>query len=119
MSCLFQSIGACLGLSAAAVRTDIVHYMREHGDDEIADLKLKHWIEGAEDKTWDTYLWNMSSGSEWGGGPELDVACILYDVDIVIQHAGGTLRIGAEPASGDRRVITLRYTGSHYTVGER
>lgn len=113
MSCLFQSIGECLGLSAERVRADVVAYMREHADEEIEGLELRHWVEGAEGKGFTAYLREMSDSGTWGGGIEIDIACVLYRAAITVRYAGGSLEVSVPRP---RRRIALRYTGAHYTA---
>eukprot|EP00953_Heterococcus_sp_UTEX-ZZ885_P018486 10323-Heterococcus_DN1.PRE.1 len=110
MSCLFQAIGRCIGLPHERVRRDIVDYMQSHADTEIEDLKLKSYIEFAEDVPFEQYVSEMRKSSTWGGEIEMSIACLIYDLNIVVFFRDVKMRIGEKRNT----TIYLHYTGNHF-----
>lgn len=110
MSCLFHSIGVCLGLTQETVRSDIVNYMALHAERKHDSVKLKEWIEAAEDVGFEKYIEEMRKSSTWGGGIEMYIACLLYNANIVIHCRDGNFPIGDKK----KKELHLKYTGNHF-----
>jgi hypothetical protein len=110
MSCLFHSIGACLGFTQEAVRHDILEYMVDNADKKHDDVKLKDWIESAEDVSFEAYLADMRKEDTWGGAVELDIACLLYNANVIVHFNKKRIVIGT-PRSKE---LHIKYTGNHF-----
>jgi len=119
MSCLFQSIGECLGMSHARVRQEILDYMQRHSTAKFAcakeedSLPFDQLVQLSENKSLTEYILEMQKSSTWGGGIELATACLLYDMNITVHFDGKEIQLGSGTAA---REIHINYNGSHYTA---
>ncbi len=112
MSCLFNSIGGCLGKSGSDVRREICEFMNMHQDMDINDMPLKQWIEISENRSATEYITAMQSAAVWGGGLELTAASNLYNISIIVNFGNVLIRVNEDKP----KVIRLFYTGSHYYI---
>lgn len=119
MSCLFESIGYFLKIDPNSVRQCICDYLRDNkpvieGIDTATVLE----IEGGPE-----YVENMRNASQWGGGIELNVACNLWNVRIIVKKIDGVMveddpkknLIDFIPLSGEYdSTFNLFWNGEHY-----
>ncbi len=111
-SCLFHSLAHGLrsadsvgepGLSAAALRAQVVDFIGRNPDLQIADSPLSDWVQWDANCSVDDYVQKMSRKSTWGGGIECAAASHLKGVDVLVYESdggGGFRRIGTfEPGT--------------------
>lgn len=117
MSCLFDSLSHFIpSRTASQIRTDVCDYLSANapildGIDTSAILEI-------EAGTADDYVSKMRQSHEWGGGIEIQAACNLWAINVVVQvrRRGERSDISFAPVDGAaRRTITIAWSGSHYT----
>lgn len=80
MSCLFHSLSHFLSYNSNDLRENICNYLQEN----------KPIIEGLDtkmilDMERKNYIHHMRNTSTWGGAIEIQVACNLYNVKIIVK----------------------------------
>jgi len=113
MSCLFNSLSHFLPISSSQIRKEVCDYLAEN----------KPILDGLEtSKIIDTnYIKMMRDSSTWGGGVEIQAACNLYKIRIIVE----SLRVMDNknkpivfiPVSGSGFYLKschLTWNGSHY-----
>ena len=97
-SCGFHSIAYGLndGSTAESIREEVTTYIKNHPTDEINGTTLKDWIcyDTDEKTTPQMYAKRMANKTEYGGGIELAVVCIIKKVTIQVygKDATGVVR---------------------------
>jgi hypothetical protein len=115
MSCLFNSMSHFLPISSAQTRADICGYLAANRPlIEGIDTRQILEIDGGSD-----YVAKMRSPSTWGGGIEIQAACNLWGMRIVVRNLCGRGQalpsIEFLPAvTVPTRTIELEWTGGHY-----
>lgn len=115
MSCLFNSMSHFLPISSIQIRTDICEYL-------AANRPLIEGIETRQILEMDSgpdYIAKMRSPSTWGGGIEIQAACNLWKLRIVVRNICGRNRtrpcIEFIPVvASPERTIELEWSGGHY-----
>jgi hypothetical protein len=122
MSCLFNSLSHLLGHDSFKIRQEICDYLE-------ANRPIMEGIETRDILNFERsdYVAAMRSPSTWGGAIEIQAACMIWSVRILVQNrrdaiagagAGGVsvqdiefLPVGAAPTHG---TCVLYWTGGHY-----
>lgn len=115
MSCLFNSMSHFLSISSAQIRSDICNYLTEN----------RPLIEGIETRQileldgGHNYITKMRSSNTWGGAIEIQAACNLWGLRIIVRNICGRVRtrptIEFVPVSSlIKRTIELEWSGGHY-----
>lgn len=116
MSCLFNSLSYFVSIDSFTLRQTICDYLEQNrpiidGLDTDFVLSLESGTTAAE------YIRRMRNTSEWGGAPEIQAACNLWNMCIIVRNYRnrGTKNIEFVPLSGTyERTIELYWTGGHY-----
>jgi hypothetical protein len=111
MSCLFNSLSHFIPENSFVIRQNICDYLLENkpileGLDTAFVLSLEH----------PNYIQQMRSTNTWGGGIEIQCACNLWDLRILVRNDRDAGRIiEFIPLSGHfSQTIRLYWTGGHY-----
>ena len=116
MSCLFNSISYFIkDVSSQKIRDKICDYLESN----------KPIIEGIETKDIldldrSNYISSMRQSSTWGGAIEIQAACNIWKLSIIVQNkrnvsGGKKSSIEFLPVSGNPKyTIELEWTGGHY-----
>ena len=125
MSCLFNSIGNLLGKKDT--RKEICNYMAKNFKKKIDGTKIEDWIMHAalveikRKPSVKKYIDRMKKNSSWGGGLEIMIACVLYNVEIEVKRKrrGGKIEIcNFKWTSNPKAKLFLDYNGAHYEPGK-
>ena len=115
MSCLFNSMSYFLTIPSQQIRSDICKYLTEN----------RPLIEGIETRQildldgGSNYITKMRSSSTWGGAIEIQAACNIWGLRIIVRNICGRVRtrpsIEFVPVSSSiKRTIELEWSGGHY-----
>jgi hypothetical protein len=112
MSCLFNSLSYFINDDSFKIRQIICDYLQEN----------KPIIDGLDTKEIlnyenDNYIQNMRNTSTWGGAIEIQCACNIWNVRIIVlnNRDSGNRSIEFIQLSGQyERTIYLDWTGGHY-----
>ena len=115
MSCLFNSMSHFLPISSAQIRSDICGYL-------AANRPLIDGIETRQILEMDAgpnYIDKMRSHNTWGGAIEIQAACNLWRLRIVVRNicSRDRTRPNIEFLPGTSsfdRTIELEWSGGHY-----
>ena len=113
MSCLFDSISYFIkNRDATEVRDRICNYL-ESNKQLIDGLETKDILKFEKED----YVNSMRLGSTWGGAIEIQAACNIWKMRIIIiniRDKSGSIEF--LPVSGDYKyTIELKWSGGHYT----
>ena len=115
MSCLFNSMSHFLPISSAQIRSDICGYLAANRPliDGLETRQILEMDAGSD------YIAKMRSSSTWGGGIEIQAACNLWGLRIVVRNLCGRSRtlpsIEFLPVTvPPGRTIELEWSGGHY-----
>lgn len=112
MSCLFNSLSYFIQESSFDIRQKICDYLQENKA-IIDGLDTKFVLELENTN----YIENMRSMSTWGGGIEIQCACNIWSMCIIVRNYrdNGNKNIEFIPLSGKfERTIEVYWTGGHY-----
>ena len=115
MSCLFDSIGHLLGLTGSHVRSCICDYLEKNG--KLMDGIETHTILDIEAGQSNSYIHEMRKPYTWGGGIEIQSACNIWSVRIVIQNRRNHEHKHIEfiPSNSKyNHTLVMYWTGAHY-----
>jgi hypothetical protein len=112
MSCLFNSLSHFIPESSYQIRQTICDYLQEN----------KPLIDGLETKVIldmenPNYVSHMRATSTWGGAIEIQAACNIWSLRIIVRNYRDSDRKNIEflPFSGlYDKTIELYWTGGHY-----
>ena len=110
MSCLFNSLSHFIPESSFAIRQKICDYLLENkpiieGLDTAFVLSMEH----------PNYIQQMRSTNTWGGGIEIQCACNLWNLRILVRNDRDRGQfIEFLPLSSYSQTIRLYWTGGHY-----
>ena len=115
MSCLLNSMSHFLPISSGQIRSDICGYL-------AANRPLIEGIETRQILEMDAgpeYITKMRSPSTWGGAIEIQAACNLWGLRIVVRNICRRDRMQPNieflPVVGcSERTIELEWSGGHY-----
>jgi hypothetical protein len=112
MSCLFNSLSYFINESSYVIRQTICNYLQDNkpimdGLDtkEILDMENANYVE------------NMRATSTWGGAIEIQVACNIWSLRILVRNYRDSNKKTIEflPLSGNYdKTIEIYWTGGHY-----
>jgi hypothetical protein len=121
MSCLFNSIGKLL--KKKYTRKEICNYMETHLKKRIDGKRIEDWIMHAalveikRKPSVKKYIERMKKNSSWGGGLEIMIACVLYNVEVEVKRKrrGGKIEICQfKWTEKPKAKLILDYNGVHY-----
>jgi hypothetical protein len=111
MSCLFNSLSHFIPENSFVLRQKICDYLLENkpiieGLDTAFVLSMEH----------PNYIQQMRSTNTWGGGIEIQCACNLWELRVLVRNDRDHGRIiEFIPLSGKvSKTIRLYWTGGHY-----
>lgn len=117
MSCLFNSLGRLLNVDPTRLRMQICDALDAKVPiiSEIDTHEVLALTEGPR------YTERMRSTSEWGGAIEIQVACTLYKIRVIVENrrdAGPAEKTHIEflPSCNQNfeRTAVIYWTGGHY-----
>ena len=115
MSCLFNSLQYFIpSESSFTIRQKICDYLQNNG--KIIDGLDTDYILLLENPS-GKYVENMRNTGTWGGAIEIQVACILWNLRIIVKNYRTCERSNIEfvPFSNQyEKTIELEWTGGHY-----
>lgn len=112
MSCLFNSLNSFLQEGSYEIRQKICNYLEENKP--IIDGLETNFILGLENNN---YIASMRLVSTWGGAIEIQAACNLWRMRVIVKNYRneGMKDIEFIPLSGQyERTIHVYWTGGHY-----
>ena len=112
MSCLFRSIGYFLNKNENDVREIICMYL-ENNDPIINGVNTKDILK-IEHKN---YIENMKKSSTQGGGIEIQCACNIWNLKIIVKNIrDNTKDIEFLPLNENNidKIIKISWNGGHY-----
>ena len=112
MSCLFNSLSYFLGISSYEIRQHVCNYLEE--DRPIIDGLQTSFIMNLEGPN---YIQNMRNPSTWGGAIEIQAACNLWNLKILVKNnrdGRGEIIEFLPIHQNIDRTIGLDWTGGHY-----
>ena len=114
MSCLFNSLNHFINFDSYTIRQKICNYLENNQpiiDGIETDLIL------SLDSSKDAYINNMRSTSTWGGAIEIQAACNLWNLRIIIINIRNAPNTEIEflPLNNNyTHTIKLSWNGYHY-----
>ena len=114
MSCLFNSLNYFINTNSFEIRQKICDYLQNNG--KIIDGLDTAYILQLDNPS-GKYVEHMRNPSTWGGAIEIQVACILWNLRIIVKNYRTRERSNIEfvPFSNQyENTIELEWTGGHY-----
>ena len=112
MSCLFHSLSHFISLDSDSLRQEICNYLQEnkpiiYGLDTkiILDMDRPHYIQ------------HMRKTSTWGGAIEIQAACNIWHLSIIVHNIRDNNRNKIEFLPIDKsncKKIEITWSGGHY-----
>ena len=112
MSCLFNSLNHFIAEGSGKIRQKICNYLQENKP--IMDGLDTNVILGFEKKD---YITSMRSMSTWGGAIEIQAACNIWNMRVIVKNYRnkGNKEIEFIPLHGNgEKTIQIYWTGGHY-----
>lgn len=113
MSCLFNSLSYFFIIDSNTIRHKICDYLEENN--KIIDGLDTNFILNMEDTN---YIKNMRESSTWGGAIEIQAACNIWNIKIVVHNRRDINNTIIEflPINNNNfiGIINLEWTGGHY-----
>ena len=112
MSCLFNSLSYFLNYSSNEIRQFICDYLEQNKP--LIDGLNTDFILSLDDSN---YIRKMRRSSEWGGAIEIQAACNLWNLRIIVHNMSGSKRSNIEFLPLSKKyvyTIQLIWTGNHY-----
>jgi len=112
MSCLFNSLSYFINENSCNIRQKICDYLQNNG--KLMDGLDTNYILNMENNN---YIENMRSMSTWGGAIEIQSACNIWNVRIIVKDIRTNAKTEIEfiPINGNiERTIKLEWSGGHY-----
>ena len=112
MSCLFNSMSYFLKTDSTTIRQEICNYL-ENNNKIIDGLDTKE-ILNMESKN---YVKNMRNTSTWGGAIEIQAACNIWNMSVIVHDIRNSRRdkITFLPINGKvNNTINITWSGGHY-----
>jgi hypothetical protein len=110
MSCLFDSLSNFLNFNSNQIRQLICDYLESNKpimEDLPTDFILS--LDG------DNYIKNMRKNNQWGGAIEIQAACNLFAIRIIIHNIRNNTYIEFIPITKKYiYTIEMSWNGSHY-----
>jgi OTU-like cysteine protease len=115
MSCLFDSLSFFFKINSDETRQKICNYLERN--EKIIDEMETHFILSLDGLSSDEYIKNMRLTNTWGGAIEIQAACNLWNIKIVVHNKRNIPNTAIEflPIKSKYSVvINLEWTGNHY-----
>lgn len=115
MSCLFDSLSHFFRLDSNNIRQIICNYLANN--QKIIDGLDTHFILSLDNTSPQQYINRMRMNESWGGGIEIQAACNIWKVTILVYNIRDPEKRFIEfvPVDGESRgVIRLSWNGSHF-----
>jgi len=112
MSCLFNSLSYFIPETSLSIRQRICDYLQDNKP--IIDGLETNFIMNLENPK---YIQDMRLTSTWGGAIEIQCACNIWNLRIIVRNDrdGGKTKIEFIPLSGTyNKTIEVYWTGGHY-----
>jgi hypothetical protein len=112
MSCLFNSLSHFLIYNSNQIRQAICDYLE--ANQPLIDGLSTDFILSLDDSN---YIRNMRKSSEWGGAIEIQAACNLWNLRIIIHNMSSSKKTKIEFLPIRKEyvyTIELLWTGNHY-----
>ena len=110
MSCLFDSLSYFINYNSHQIRQKICDYL-ELNKPIIDGLDTK-FILSLDDNN---YIRNMRNDNQWGGGIEIQAACNIWNIRIIIHNIRNRGSIEFLPLNNQYiYTINLTWNGNHY-----
>ncbi len=115
MSCLFDSLSYFFKIDSNATRQKICDYLENN--EMIMDGIETSFILSLDSSNSEEYIRNMRLSHTWGGAIEIQAACNLWNIKIVIHNIRNNpnTRIEFLPLKSNYNIeINLSWNGNHY-----
>lgn len=115
MSCLFNSLDFFIREGSFNIRQKICNYLQENKP--IIEGLDTNIILGFENNDSQKYIENMRSPSVWGGAIEIQAACNIWNLKIIVKNYRDKNSIDIEfiPINLNiDKTIQIYWTGGHY-----
>ena len=115
MICLFNSLSHFIPLNSDAIRQKICDYLQQNAT--IMDGLDTKFILNLENNN---YIPSMRKSTTWGGAIEIQAACNLWKLKIMVQNSRNAKQSAPKcieflPVTGGfTKEISLDWTGGHY-----
>ena len=112
MSCLFDSLSYFLNYSSNQIRQIICDYLEQNRP--LIDGLATDFILSLDDSN---YIRKMRRSSEWGGAIEIQAACNIWNLRIIIHNVSERRRSKIEFIPLSKKyvyTIELIWAGNHY-----
>jgi hypothetical protein len=112
MSCLFHSLSRFVEDDSYSIRSKICDFLEKDDVlfDDVKSSQVTNWDNGKDLKS---YVRDMRSTSEWGGGIEIKAFCEIYNKNVeVFKNNKCIASFSSSKDSAD--TICLTWTGNHY-----
>jgi hypothetical protein len=113
MSCLFNSLEHFIGENSFEIRKKICDYLENNNS--IIDGLETNTILNFENNN---YIQNMRNMSTWGGAIEIQSACNIWNLRIIVinNRDNENIKIEFLPINTNyEKTITIEWTGGHYS----
>lgn len=112
MSCLFNSLNYFLKEGSHEIRQKICDYL-ENNNKLIEGIDTKTILKLENKKN---YIENMRKQSTWGGGIEIQVACNIWNIKIIVHNIrDNNNKIDFVPLNRIfNKTIEISWNGGHY-----
>lgn len=115
MSCLFNSLSRFINKDSNTIRQEICNYLQNNG-------KLMDGIETSQilafENQGNNYIQNMRLPSTWGGAIEIQAACNIWNMNVIVNDIRVTpsKQIHFEPITkiDTSNTIQVTWSGGHY-----
>lgn len=114
MSCLFDSFSRLLGVPTDTIRQTICDYLTDNKP--ILEGMNTHDILALEAHTAESYIANMRRSHVWGGAIEIQAACMIWSLCVIVENRrdGGTIDFTPLAPVSASRLLRVYWTGGHY-----
>lgn len=113
MSCLFNSLQFFLHENPQIIRNKICDYLENNGK-IMDDLTTEEILKFENDKN---YIENMRKSNVWGGAIEIQAACNIWNLKIIVKNIRDSNNSIIEfiPINKNyTKCITIQWNGGHY-----
>lgn len=111
MSCLFQSLGYFVHVSADVLRQQICDYLEQNPVVLQEGVHAQEVTQWSDDTPLEEYIQLMRQPHTWGGALEIKAFADMYACNVQVKGQRTIIFESSRPAT---REIHLLYTGNHY-----
>lgn len=117
MSCLFNSMSYFFKKSSYDIRQSICNYLQENKP--IIDGLDTHFILSLDHSSAENYISRMRNTSTWGGAIEIQAACNIWNVQIIVHNIrdrnGNKINfLPIDSSNNNSNTINITWSGGHY-----